>query len=181
MTVALIKHDASAVIEYRDDSAMNIDQDKLAPNKPYLVPVVQENTAFDPNTQVQEGPATIVETERVVWRYTNRAKTTQEVEQMRTGLLLQLREQEFVRISEVMTQGEHLAMTTGGFSGMLTYGLDRNTWPAGLRNQFNALFDVANTKCRDIHLVFNTKKAEIMALTTPQQMSAYDVTTGWPQ
>lgn len=178
MTVALIK--GSVVIEYRNDSAMNVDQAQLAPNKPYMVPVVVQNSTFDADTQVREGPTVIVETARVLHNYTVRAKNAQEVEGMRADLLVRLREQEFIRIGAIMTQGEQLAMTTGGFEGILNNGTDRATWPAGLRNQFNALFDVANTQCRSIHQVAVTKKNEINALTTAAQMAAYDVTVGWP-
>ena len=179
MTVALIKN--TAVLEYREDSAANVDQGILAANsKPYHVPVVKENEAFDAATQVREGPAIIVEPSRVVWRYTVRAKNAQEVQAMRATLLTQLREQEFIRIGAVMTQGEQLAMTTAGFEGILNNGTDRANWPTGLRNQFNALFDLANTQCRSIHQVAVTKKNEINALTTAAQMAAYDVTTGWP-
>lgn len=65
------------------DFEPNVDQSELAEGKPRWLPVDVEEDAFDPVTQVREGPTYEVEAARVVEHYTSRAKNEDEIAAMK--------------------------------------------------------------------------------------------------
>jgi hypothetical protein len=80
MRHALVKD--GQIVDFRD-YAPNVDHDKLSPGKPKMLIVETVIDPFDPVTQVQEGPTYEFEEDRVVERYTSRAKNADEIEAMK--------------------------------------------------------------------------------------------------
>lgn len=90
---ALVKD--GAVIEYRG-AAPNVDQTQLAPNKPRLLPVVEDRPEYDQASEALDGPDTVVSAAQVTRRWTKRAKTQSEIDVMIAGVDARI-EREFER------------------------------------------------------------------------------------
>lgn len=175
---ALVKD--GAIIEYRD-YAPNVDQTLLAPSKPRMLPVVDENVEYDAVTQVRTGPVITVEATQVRRTYTVRAKDAGELSTMKQAVIRAIRAEERRRVAVLMDDGSQLALIVLGFMGIFqNNSVDRATWSAPVRNQFNALYDTARKSIVAVHQVAVAKVAEVQALTTPQQIGDYDVSVGWP-
>ena len=177
MIWALVKD--GVILEVRAEGP-NVDQTLLDPGKPRLLPIVIEGfEPFDPVTQVREGPTTIIETTQVRRVFTIRAKTAAEIEEMREDLKRRLRTEGLARVGDVLPQDKQTLLMLAGFEGIINHGLDRSTWPVALRNVFNPLFTTATTTVKSIYQTLIAKQNEVDALTTPQQIAAYDVEAGW--
>lgn len=71
---------AGDITEYRQiDPVVLDDQSLLPPHKPRILPVVAEDDAYDPVREVLGERTTEVESDRVVWRRTARAKNEGEI------------------------------------------------------------------------------------------------------
>lgn len=175
---ALVKD--GAIIEYRD-YAPNVDQTLLAPSKPRMLPVVDENVEYDSVTQVRTGPVITVEETQVRRTYTVRSKDAGELAAMKQAAIRAVRAEERRRVALLMDDGSQFALLILALMGIFqNNSIDRTAWPAGVRNPFNALYDTARTSIVAIHQVAVAKVAAVNALTTPQQISDYDVSVGWP-
>lgn len=82
MRYARVKN--SEIIDFVSETP-NVNQNMLAPGKPRILPVETESDPFDTVTQVQEGPEYEIEAERVVERFTSRAKGSDEIEAMKAA------------------------------------------------------------------------------------------------
>lgn len=166
-------------IEEFRDYAPNVDQSKLAPGKPRMLPVVVENDAFDPVTQVREGPEIVVEAARVVERFTVRAKNADEIEAMRSAKVARIKAMAERKILAIMPDHKQRNAQALGIEMVTKHGSDPAGWPADMRAVHSALMGQwASIKA--IRAVSNTKEAEVAALKTAAAVHGYDVTTGWP-
>ena len=161
--------------------APNVDQSTLALGKPRWLPLVVENEAFNPQTQVRTGPERVFEIDRVVDRYTVRDKNVGEVAELKAQAIRSVRREEVRRIGLAMSDGEQTALLVLGLMGLIgQQSFNRATWPAALRNAFNPLYTTATTTVRAIHEAAVTKIGQVNALSTASELAGYDITTGWP-
>ena len=156
------------------------DQTLLHPNKPRLHEVVDVNATFNPDTQVREGPTIEITPTQYIRTYTIRGKNASETEEFKQLILRRLNGIARDKIEELMPIAQQFLLLTSGFEGIFNHGLDRATWPAALRNVFNPLFNTATSQVKAIYTALITKRAEVNALTTADQLFAYDVNAGWP-
>lgn len=195
---ALVKD--GAVIEYRGD-APNVDQTKLAANKPRMLPVLEERPEYDPASEVIEGPDIVVGATQVTKRWTKRAKTQDEIDAMIAVVDRRL-EREFERlwtapIAHTINGVEYLwhadrDAVTNIMGVMLSAqatarGLDtERTWtpigsnvgvPMTIADVIALGLAIAQRK----DVLFALKKAKQAQLKTllPADLAAYDVTAGW--
>jgi hypothetical protein len=179
MTVALVQN--GVVLEYRDDSALNTDQSKLPPNKPKLVPVVEQNATYDPVTQVRiEPPVVTVEATRVLWTYTVRAKTTAEVDAMRTGKINAVHNEATVRLTpKAGAAGSQQLQAITALVQLLYKYTDRTAWSAPDKTTVTNMIQRVQD-AQSMRVVEDNKVSELQALTNPTAINSYDPTTGWP-
>lgn len=195
---ALVKDDA--VIEYRGD-APNVDQTQLAPNKPRLLPVVEERPAYNQDSEVLDGPDIVISATQVTKRWTKRAKTQAEIDAMIDVIDTKI-EREFERrwtapIAHTIAGVEHMwhadrdavtnIMGVTLSAQAAGIGLDAvRTWtPVG--SDVGVQVTIADVIALGLAIaqrkdaLFATKKAKQAQLKTmsPGEIAAYDVTVGW--
>ena len=166
-----------AVVEYRS-TAPNVDQSLLAPGKPRILPVVEVNADYDSISQVREGPVITVEGDRVVYTYNVRAKNADEITAMRNRKLVGVRaiaEQKIFAIMPDFAQRNALAL---GLQLVTTLGQFPSGWPEEDQAKYSAISD-AWGRIKSIRNISNTKEAEIVSLTSPSEIDAYDINAGW--
>lgn len=179
MTCALIDAAVTKVIEYRADSALG--PRPPATNKPYTVPVVEENATFDPITQVRvEPPQVIIEANRVRWVYTLRAKNTAEIDQMRESKIGGVHNEATRRLQPISgaSMSQQIMALTRLMQLIYKY-TDRTAWSTADKNivqQCVARLQSVEPN-RDVE---DNKVGELQALTDPAAINSYDTTTGWP-
>lgn len=157
------------------------DQSKLQPGKPKLLPVVELNKTYDAVTQVQvQPPAVAIEATRVLWTYTNRPKTTAEVDDMREGKINAVHSEAQTRLlpkSGAAMSQQIMALTK--LMQLIYKYTDRTAWSAADKNTVQQaigrlqLVDVTRT-------TEDNKVTEVQALVDPAAINAYDTATGWP-
>lgn len=179
MTLYARVHDGN-FIEFVNYDFPIMDQTILHPNKPRLHEVVDVNADFNPDTQVREGPTIEITPTQYIRTYTVRSKTGAEIEEFRQLVIRRMKGIARDKIGEIMSSDQQFLFVTAGFEGIISHGLDRATWPAALRNVFNPLFNTATTEVKAIYTALRTKIQEVNALTTADQLFAYNVNTGWP-
>lgn len=178
MTVALIQN--SVVIEYREDEALNVDQSQLAPGKPKLVPVVEQNADFDPVSQMREGPAVTVEATRVVWQWTVRAKTENEVNAMRQNKIDQVHDQATFRLTPKQgAAGSQQLQALTALVQLLYKYTDRTSWSTPDKTQVTNMIKRVQD-AQSMRVVEDDKVSQLQALTDPTAIDAYDPSAGWP-
>lgn len=185
--------------------APNVDQSLLAPGKPRILPMEVEADAFDPVSQVQEGPTYEVESARVVERYTSRAKNGDEIAAMIAAKDAAI-EVEFVRLHNLPIVHEvggveytfHAdAPARENITGVLQmyYEADRlgsplpdpRPWtpmgvvlPVQITRAELAMLGMAIGLRKDaLYIIKKTKQAVLAAMTDPVEIDAVDPLTGW--
>jgi hypothetical protein len=179
MTVALIK--GGVVLEYRADSALNVNQGQLAPGKPTLVPVVEQNATFNPVTQVrEEPPQVVVEATRVLWNYTVRAKTVDEVNTMRQMKIADVHEEATMRLTpKAGAAGSQQLQALTALVQLLYKYTDRTAWSTPDKTTVtNMIKRVQDAQA--MRVVEDDKVSELQALTDPAAIGAYDPHANWP-
>lgn len=183
----------------------NVDQSKLAAGKPRILLVVRESEAFDPITQVQVGPAYEFEEDRVVERFTSRAKNSDEIEAMKAAKDAAI-EAEFTRLycapitysvggQEYQFHADPAAREN--ITGVLQMyregaliGLtlpDPRTWtPLGMndpiqisRAELAGLGITIGARKDGLHTLKKAKQKALWAMTEPADIDAVDPLTGW--
>ena len=167
------------LLEIRTE-APNVDQTQLAPGKPRLLEIVDVNASFNPDTQVREGPDIVVSPTQYRRIYTVRSKNAAETDVLKQRILRSLNAIAQDKIGNIMSQDQQFLLLTAGMEGIFNHGLDRTTWPAALRNVFNPLFNTATNEVKAVYTVLRTKRQEVNALSTADQLAAYDKDAGWP-
>jgi hypothetical protein len=172
---ALIK--AGAIAEFRqivDGSNIVVG---VHATKPYLLPVVVVDPAFNAVTQVREGPVHTIEATRVLRTFTVRAKTQAEVDAMKVAKVDAVRFEGNRRMNLLVLMSKQIQALTV-LVRLLYLHTDTSTWPAGQQTIVTALMarllEVQSLRQRE-----DDKVAEVQALTTPVQIAAYDVAAGW--
>jgi len=188
------------IIGYREYAPVG-DQSKLAAGKPRQLPVVEVNAEYDAESQVREGPVITVESSRVLWTYTVRAKNAEELDLMRAEKLVEI-EQRF----QIMAQSP-INFTVGGksydwhaddeavqnISGvvlMILAGVPvpnpRNWTPVGSTAPVAITHDeliglgVAIAQRKDeLFAIKKQKQADVRAKKTGSAIAAYDAAAGW--
>lgn len=157
------------------------DQSKLPAGKPKLLPVVEFNKAYNAVTQIQVlPPAVVVEATRVTWTYTNRPKTTAEVDNMRENKINAVHTQATDRLqSKAGAAMSQQIMALTKLMQLIYKYTDRTAWSAADKNTvsqaINRLQLIDATRTTE-----DTKVTELQALTDPTAINAYDPATGWP-
>lgn len=178
MTLALVQN--GVVLEYREDTAANVPPASLAPNKPQLLPVVEQNATYNPVTQVRTGPAVVVEAARVLWNYTVRAKTTQEVDTMRRGKIDAVHNEATVRLTPKQgAAGSQQLQALTALVQLLYKYTDRTAWSAPDKTQVANMIQRVQD-AQSMRVAEDTKVSELQALTDPTAINAYDPTANWP-
>lgn len=174
------KVQGTTILEYQDFAGPITDQATLPPGKPKWLPVVEQNASYDPVTQVREDYAEIVETTRIVWRYTVRAKTTSEVDGMRSAKLANVHNEATVRLqpkSGAAASQQILALTK--LMQLIYKYTDRTAWTQQDKDTVQAC--VQRLQSSDpVRAVEDNKVGDLQALTDPAAINAYNTTTGWP-
>lgn len=195
---ALVKD--GAVIEYRV-TAPNVDQTQLASNKPRLLPVIEERPAYDQDSEVLDGPDTIISATQVTKRWTKRAKTQAEIDTMIASVDARI-EREFehrwtapiahtINGVDYMWHADRDAVTNimGVMLSAQAAGIGMETartWtPVG--SDVGVQVTIADVIALGLAIaqrkdaLFATKKAKQAQLKTrsPAEIAAYDVTVGW--
>lgn len=175
--MALVQN--GVVLEYREDTAANVPPASLAPGKPQLLPVVENNATYNTVTQVRTGPAVVVEATQVLWNYTVRAKNTAEIDDMRNGKLAEVRAEGDKRLTKIGTfQQQSWALTR--LVQMLYSNTNWHAWPS------QPQIDLATTMLARLNNLVNVRQAadnkdlELQALTDPTAINNYDPKAGWP-
>lgn len=190
-----------AILEYLEISYPIQDQFSLHPNKPRLLPVVEDRPEYDPASEALDGPTVIVGATQVTKRWTKRAKNKDEIDAMIASVDARI-EREFER-----RWTEPIAHTINGVE--YTWHADRDavtnimgvmlsaqatgrgqdtarTWtPVG--SDVGVQVTIADVIALGLAIaqrkdaLFATKKAKQGQLKTlsPAAIAAYDVTVGW--
>lgn len=185
--------------------APNVNQSKLAPGKPRILPVERVEESFDPVSEVREGPSYEIEATRVVERYTSRAKNSNEVAAMIEAKDAAI-EAEFARlyclpIAHTVSGVEHQfhadAQARENITGVLQMyyeasqlGIslpDPRPWtplgeggPVQISRAELALLGMAIGQRKDaLYVIKKTKQALLAAMTDPALIDAVDPLTGW--
>jgi hypothetical protein len=170
----------NTILEYQEFSSMG-DQSLISPNKPKWLPVVEENATYDPVTQVRaEPPQVIIEAARVVWRYTLRAKTTAEVDQMRTGKINGVHNEATTRLTpKAGAAGSQQLQALTALVQLLYKYTDRTSWSAPdkttVTNMIKRVQDAQSMRVAE-----DDKVSELQVMTDPVLISAYDPKANWP-
>lgn len=199
---ALVKD--GTILEYRN-YAPNVDQSTLHPNKPRMLPVVDEDAEYDPVTEARDGPEIMVEESRVVRQYTVRAKNEDEIAAMAQAKCDEI-EAEFQRrfrlpIDYLVDGEQHQwhsddEAITNIMGVLLSYqaaaGLgaplpETRTWvpyesmtPISVTHAQLAGLGLAIAGRKDaLFYVKKAKQIAVLALTDPAEIDAYDATAGW--
>jgi hypothetical protein len=179
MTIALIQ--GGVVLEYREDSAANVPPASLAPNKPKLVPVVEQNATYNSVTQVRvEPPVVTVEATRVLWTYTVRAKTTAEIDSMRIGKINGVHNEATIRLTpKAGAAGSQQLQALTALVQLLYKYTDRTAWTTPDKNTVTNMIQRVQD-AQSMRVAEDTKISELQALTDPTAINAYDPTANWP-
>lgn len=195
---ALVKD--GAVIEYRGD-APNVDQTQLAPNKPRMLPVIEDRPEYDQASEALDGPETVIGATQVIKRWTKRVKTQSEIDAMIASVDARI-EREFERrwtepIAHTINGVEYTwhadrDAVTNIMGVMLSAqatgaGLDTaRTWTpvgsdVGVQVTIADVIALGMAIAQRKDALFATKKAKQAQLKTrsPSEIVAYDVTVGW--
>lgn len=195
---ALVKD--GAILEYRD-YAPNVDQSALPPNKPRMLPVIEDRPAYDQASEALDGPDVVIGAAQVTKRWTKRAKTQAEIDAMIAMVDAKI-EREFERrwtapIAHTINDVEYMwhadrdAVTniTGVMLSAQAVGIGLNTartWtPVG--SNVGVQVTIADVIALGLAIaqrkdtLFAIKKARQEELKTmaPAEIVAYDVTVGW--
>lgn len=165
---------ANEIIEFRDYAEPPIAVTESA-TKPRLLPVILQDVTFDTITEVREGPTFTVSATQVTEAYTKRTKTPAEIEAMRAA-----------KISIINFEADrHLILTMQQQIRSLTRLLNllfRHTdvtgWPQAQQDAVTTHLARLDT-IDAVRAIEDIKVAEVNALTTPQQIAAYDAAAGW--
>lgn len=189
------------ILEYQEISYPIQDQFSLHPNKPRLLPVVEDRPEYDPASEALDGPDTIVGATQVTKRWTKRAKTQDEIDVMIASVDARI-EREFDRrwtapIAHTINGVEYMwhadrDAVTNIMGVMLSAqatgsGLDTaRTWTpvgsdVGVQVTITDVIALGRAIAQRKDALFATKKAKQAQLKTmsPTEIAAYDVTVGW--
>ena len=195
---ALVKD--GVVIEYRD-YAPNVDQSTLPPNKPRMLPVIEDRPAYDQASEALDGPDTIVGATQVTKRWTKRAKTQAEIGGM-IALVDEKIEKEFERrwtapIAHTINDVEYMwhadrdavinimgVMLSAQAAGISLD--DARTWtPVGSNIGVQVTvadviaLGMAIAQRKDALFAIKKVRQEQLKTMTPADIVAYDATVGW--
>jgi len=179
MTVALVQN--GVVLEYRANEAVNTDQSQLAAGKPKLVPVVLENDAYNSVTQVrEEPPQVIVQAAQVIWRYTVRAKTVAEVDDMRQMKINVVHNEATQRLTpKAGAAGSQQLQALTALVQLLYKYTDRTAWSTPdkttVTNMIKRVQDAQSMRVAE-----DDKVTALQALTDPTAIDAFDPAANWP-
>jgi hypothetical protein len=142
--------------------------------KPRLLPVVLQSPAYDPVSEVNEGPVYTVRPADVLEAWTKRPKNADEIEMMRQSKIGEVHREADKRQPTIQQQIRSLSRLVD----LLYRHTDTSTWPAAQQQsvaEHTAKLDSIN----EIKSIEETKVAQVEALATPQEIAAYDATAGW--
>jgi len=168
---------ANQLIEFREYETMP-NAVTASVTKPRLVPVVLEDVIYDPVAEVREGPTTVVETTRVVERYTKRAKTALEIADMKTAKLVALRAEADRRLAAATLTPQQQIRALSRIVNLLVRHTDITSWPAAQQTAITTMLAKLDG-IDSVRAQEETKVLEIAALTTPVAIAAYNETAGW--
>lgn len=202
MTIYAVVKDGD-VLGFRSQ-APNVDQSTLAEGKPRILPVEREEDAFNPASEVLDGPTYEVEASRVVERFTARAKNSDEIAAMKAAKDAAI-EAEFHRLYNLpitysVGEAEYIFHANEQARENITGVLmayreaadlsiplpDPRTWvpmdsgPISITRAQLAGLGIAIAARKDI--LFGIKKAKqvaVAALTDPVAIDAVDPLAGW--
>jgi len=168
---------ANQLLEFREYETMP-NAVTASVTKPRLVPVVLEDVVYDPVAEIREGPTLVVEATRVVERYTKRAKTTQEVADMRADKLIALRAEADRRLAAATLTPQQQIRALSRIVNLLVRHTDITSWPAAQQAAINTMLarldGIDSVRAQE-----ETKALEIAALATPVAIANYNETAGW--
>ena len=174
------KVSGTTVLEYQDFAGPITDQATLPPGKPKWLPVVEQNASYDPVTQVREPYTVIIETTRIVWRYTVRPKTTAEIDSMRNFKIESVHREATVRLTPkagAAASQQILALTK--LMQLIYKYTDRTAWSQADKDMVTQA--VQRLQLSDqVRGVEDNKVSELQVITDPAAINSYDPTTGWP-
>lgn len=195
---ALVKD--GAILEYRN-YAPNVDQSTLPPNKPRMLPVIEDRPAYDQASEAVDGPDIIISATQVIKRWTKRAKTQGEIDATIAMVDAKI-EREFERrwtapIAHTINDVEYMwhadrDAVTNIMGVMLSAQATESgqetarTWtPVG--SNIGVQVTIADIIALGLAIaqrkdaLFATKKArqEGLKTMTPAELAAYDVADGW--
>jgi hypothetical protein len=156
------------------------DQTLLPPNKPRWYLVVEVNAAYDPVTQVREGPTDVIDNAalQIKRTYSTRGKNTAEIDSMRNQKLANVRAQADLRLTKIGTVAQQIWALTR-LVQMLYSNTDWHSWPQAQVDLATTMLSRLNNMVQ-VRQVEDSKQAELQVLTDPVAINNYDVTTGWP-
>lgn len=195
---ALVKD--GVIIEYRDYPPAN-DQSSLAPGKPRMLPVVEERAEYDLASEALDGPDIVISDTQVTKRWTKRAKTQAEIDDIIDVIDIKI-EREFERrwtapIAHTINGVDYIwhadrdavtnimgVMLSAQAAGIGT-GTARTWTPIG--SNVGVQVTIADVIALGLAIaqrkdaLFATKKLRQAALKTmsPSDLVVYDVSAGW--
>lgn len=189
------------ILEYQEISYPIQNQFTLHPNKPRLLPVIEDRPEYDPSSEALDGPDTVISATQVIKRWTKRAKTQDEIDAMIASVDARI-EREFERrwtapIAHTVNGVEYTwhadrDAVTNIMGVMLSaqaagIGLDAaRTWTpvgfdVGVQVTFADVIALGLAIAQRKDALFAIKKAKQAQLKTmsPAEIAACDVTGGW--
>lgn len=147
--------------------------------KPLARPVVEENKEFNSATHVRSPTyELIVEDTQVKKVYTIREKNSSEILAMKNSKKQQIKEYAQNLIYQIMPQYKQINTLALGMEMSIQYGPDPNNWPGPVQT-LNSQALAAWALIKNIRVASDIKELEVEALTDPQEIHDYDLTTGW--
>lgn len=196
---ALVK-DAVEILEYRNYAPVD-DQSVLATGKPRMLPVIEERPAYDPASEVLDGPDIIIGATQVTKRWTKRAKTQAEIDVMIASVDAAI-EREFDRRwtapiahtvngveymwhadrdAVINVMGVMLSAQAAGISSDATRAWTPFGSDVGVSVTIADVIALGIAIAQRKDALFATKKLRQAALKimSPSDLSVYDASAGW--
>jgi len=150
----------------------------LAAHKPRFLPLEGEAPAFDPTSEVREGPTLEVDLSdsvvRRVWEV--RALTPQELSERRAFKAAALKAEAERRIEAVMPEPQQRNSLALGVEMVTTYGPDPTAWPAEMQTRYAA--DMASWSA----IKAIRQRSDELEAAIPEDgpgIAAFDPAAGW--
>lgn len=151
---------------------------KLAANKGVWAPEIVVDPDFDPSTQVREGPVQQIRGSSVLLVYTVRAKSADEVGDLRAGVIAAIRAEAKRRILDIMDEDRQRNSLARGVELITTLGPDPAKWPA----EDQQTYAVVSAEWGQIKAI--RARSDVLEAALPRDakaLSAFDPLAGWDE